>query len=76
AALSSAPQLWIVGAEPSFTQKLTAEALTVGLRRLAVANPAQAQAILDTQTPDTQTPDGVLLWLHEGSFGDAIAHGQ
>ena len=77
AAIASAPQLLVVGADESFSQQLTEEAAAVGIRSMVATNLTQAHAVLQDHSPA-----GVLLWLNETQFEaimlllEAIAQGS
>ncbi|NER79369.1 MAG: response regulator [Leptolyngbya sp. SIO1D8] len=63
AAIASAPQLLVVGAPKSYSQRLTTTAVTVGIRCMIAAHLTQAHAVLQSQPPVA-----VLLWLDEAHF--------
>ncbi len=73
--LASTPQLLIAGASESFSERLAAEAIAVGLRSMVAANLTQAHPILQAQPPTV-----VVLWLTEADFDagmellEAIGH--
>ncbi|MBE7385708.1 MAG: response regulator [Leptolyngbya sp. SIO1E4] len=67
AAISSAPQLLVVGADESLSQRLTDEAAAVGIRSMGTTNLTQAHAILQAHAPA-----GVLLWLDQAHFEEGM----
>ncbi len=66
-AIASAPQLLVMGVDESFSQKLTDEAVAVGIRSMVTTNLTQAHALLRAQPPA-----GVLLWLDEAQFEEGM----
>ncbi|MEM9007495.1 MAG: response regulator [Cyanobacteria bacterium P01_F01_bin.86] len=67
-AIASMPQLLVVGADESFSQKLTDEAVAVGIRSMVATNWAQAHAVLQAQPPT-----GALIWLDESHFEEGMS---
>ena len=67
-AIASMPQLLVAGADESFSQKLTDEAVVVGIRSIVTTNLTQAHAVLQAQPPT-----GVLLWLDESHFEEGMS---
>jgi DNA-binding response OmpR family regulator len=66
-AIASAPQILAIGVHQDTLPALITEALTVGIQCSACADVAQARERLKTIAPN-----GILLWLDESAFGEAI----
>ncbi|MGB3491654.1 MAG: response regulator [Elainellaceae cyanobacterium] len=51
AAIASVPQLWIVGAQASFSQRFVDDAIALGIRSQVVFDPDEVKAMLQTHPP-------------------------
>ncbi|MEM6353947.1 MAG: response regulator, partial [Cyanobacteria bacterium P01_D01_bin.14] len=73
AAISSSPQLLVVGPSEGFTRDVVADALTVGLRSTTALDPVQAAEMLVSCPPPGQSPDAAVIWVDEANYAEALA---